>query len=140
DAERSDLRRRVTQLEHSLRAREQMAAGERNQYAADLNQMRQQLAEETKKRVQLQVLQQDRAQIQVRVQEIEQRWFAREAAIVQERALWHRYLEGFTVVATPLQPASTPKAAPAPSQPAARPAPKRPLRDSADSRRQAVLA
>src|SRR5207248_11194613 len=107
---------------------------------AELSHSGQQLAEKTKKRVQLQVSQQNRAQMQARVQEIEQRWYAREAAIVQERALWHRYLEGFTVVATPLQPASTPKAAPAPSQPAARPAPKRPLRDSADSRRQAVLA
>src|SRR5438105_10790092 len=124
DAERSELRRRVVQLEQALQTKEQRAGAERSQFAVDLNQMRQQLAEETTKREEWQLLQQDRAQLQARVQDVEQRWMAREAAIVQERALWQRYLESFTVVAPPAQPANIPQAAPAPSRPAARPVPK----------------
>src|SRR5437588_348575 len=68
DAERGELRRRVVQLEQALQTKEQRAGAERSQFAVDLNQMRQQLADETRKREEWQLLQEDRAQLQARVQ------------------------------------------------------------------------
>ncbi|TMD38307.1 MAG: hypothetical protein E6I88_14425, partial [Chloroflexi bacterium] len=108
--QRGQVTVQLAQLQQSLQRATEDAETERAGLLAELNNVRQQLSQVARPQEGWQQLVDDRAKLQARVQDLEQHWMAREAAVAQERALWQRYADGLTAAEPLLDERASPPA------------------------------
>src|SRR5437868_4174569 len=128
--QRGQVTVQLAQLQQSLQRATEDAETERAGLLAELNNVHQQLSQVARPQEGWQQLVDDRAKLQARVQDLEQRWMAREAAVAQERALWQRYADGLATAEPLLEEPASPPAPIAAATSSVRTAPETP-RDSA---------